>query len=683
MLGGASAAYGGAYNAPAGSGELSLKQIARYNSAKEAIGKNGVEIVSYDAVSQKAFTVNGDKRSMDIIDFSQLQAGSTSITNIVYGADNNNLIKRILIQSLGEPAFDDVTSIAVHPDLDLVAVAVLAVKPNVGHIAFFNKNGDYLKKVTAGFHPDMLTFTPDGTKLLVANEGEPTDGTYADDPKGSVSIISLAGGIDNLTDANVSDVTFDNLTLADIDANVRIFPSQGGVYHKRSEFPNGNNWSVDFEPEYITVDPSGTYAYVGLQENNAIAKLDIVNQKFLHVYGLGYKDHSLPGNEIDISDKDGIAIKNYPLLGAYMPDGITMYQAGGKTYLVTANEGDSREYTDNAAEYTEETKLGKLKPKLQLNPSKYGNANQSTLDHFLSQFTDDKGIGALKLSTSVYDAVYGETGSAVHDALYTFGARSFSIWDADNIQAGPVFDSGSDFERITAEQIPDFFNLDNEGNAKDKRSTSKGPEPEDVKLGDINGKKYAFVGLERVGGIMVYEVTNPQAPHFVTYVNDRSFAQLDTSTDIGPEGMNFIPAANSPTGKPLLMVAHETSGTLLVYEITTALGQYQVNAKMDSVYTINTKPNGIQTMTVNANVTGWTNFSATVAAVKVHAGEETVVFKQLRSGAQVGLAAVRKDWDSGDNAAAASFNVQAGDVVEVYIVDNLTNDPTVQPIVLQ
>ncbi|MBH5317577.1 choice-of-anchor I family protein [Paenibacillus sp. GSMTC-2017] len=541
--------------------ELTLHKIARYNSGKEAIGKNGVEISVYDAATKRVFAVNGDKRSIDILDLSRLTNTSKKVTAL-----SKN--QQILIQQLGEPAFDDVTSIAIHPKHDLLAVAVVNKKPLKGHIAFFNKNGKYINKVEVGYHPDMVSFTPDGKKLVVANEGEPSD-DYAVDPLGSVSIITVSGAAGTIKQQHVTDVTFQSVKESQIDQNVRIYPHQNGEYQKSTSTPNGNNWATDFEPEYIAVDASSKFAYVVLQENNAIAKLDLNRKSFVHVNGLGYKDHSLPGNGLDVSDKDGgVNIKNWPLLGTYMPDGITLYSANGKTYLVSANEGDSRDYaTPN--KWSEETTVGKLDMSLlKLNADHYKGYTQEQLDLLVKEsLTEDK-LGKLKVSTAPFDVLNGETGTAVHDALYTFGARSFSIWDVENFDDGPVFDSGDSFEQIIAKQFPTGFNSDNEkSDSKDKRSTSKGPEPEDVKVAKLFGQQYAFVSLERVGGIMTYNVTNPKAAQYVTYTNDRNFAVADTEQDLGPEGLHIVEADKSPTGTPLLLVANETSGSLSVYEI--------------------------------------------------------------------------------------------------------------------
>ena len=153
-------------------------------------------------------------------------------------------------------------------------------------------------------------------------------------------------------------------------------------------------------------------------------------------------------------------------------------------------------------------------------------------------------------------------------------AEGAYIYDEDGKQ---VFDSGDDFERITARALGQFFNSDNdEANSGDKRSDNKGPEPEGVVVGEHNGKTYAFIGLERVGGIMIYDVSNPYAPVFQDYVNTRNFsssfdfvnlADVKRAGPLGPEGLAFVPAKDSPTGKPLLMVAYEVSGTVKVFEL--------------------------------------------------------------------------------------------------------------------
>jgi hypothetical protein len=665
-----------ASTAPLPTEELKLERIARY-SGKSQLGKNGVEIVTYDAATKKAYIVNGDpaRKSMEIIDLSGLAARTAgTVTELVYQ-------QKIGITSLGITGFDDLTSIAVHPTKNLIAVAVLAAKPNKGYVAFFDKNGNFLSNLTVevGYHPDMLTFTPDGNKLLVANEGEPTDDTYADDPVGSVSIIDVSNEA-AISQSKVLDIPFE-LTEAQIDSNVRIYP-----FGPTGKFA-GRNFKKDFEPEYIAVAPDNSTAYVVLQEANAIAKLDLTQNKFVHIYGLGNKDHSLPGNEIDASDKDGVDISKQPLLGTYMPDGMSIYQAGGKTYLVTANEGDSKDYKP----YKEEYRVKELAAakRIRLDARYYKGYTQAELDAMLTDgtFTDDKKLGRMNVTTAVYDSTSSVTGAVYIDALYTLGARSFSIWDVEKLQSGPVYDSGSDFERIVAGHpvTKNHVNADNEGNAADDRSDNKGVEPEDAEIGELNGQKYAFVGLERQGGIMVYNISDPKRTRYVAYQTDRDFtgSKPTTAVDVGPEGLQFVPADKSPTGKALLLVANETSGSLSVYEITPAKGKYVVSPKSDAAYTVGTAARGVKALTVAASVTGFKLFTVDVTTEAVRAGEETVLFKHLRGNVQIGLSAVKTDLDNGAGTVSAGFNVAPGDVVEVYVVDELTNNPAQLPVILQ
>jgi hypothetical protein len=291
-----------------------------------------------------------------------------------------------------------------------------------------------------------------------------------------------------------------------------------------------------------------------MQEANALAIVDIKSATVTDILPLGTKDHNLPGNELDASNRDDtINITNWPVKGFYMPDAIASYKFRGMTYIVSANEGDSRDYDG----FSEEARIEDLV----LDSTAFPDAATLQLE---------ENLGRLKTTT-----VNGDTdGDGDYDELYSYGARSFSIWSA----AGElVYDSGADFEDITAAMLPDDFNSTNDENDSfDNRSDDKGPEPEGVVLGKIKGKIYAFIGLERVGGIMVYDVTSPYDVQYVTYVNNRDFsveAQLPDDTtnplvgDLGPEGLVFIPASKSPNRKPLLVTGNEVSGTTTVFQI--------------------------------------------------------------------------------------------------------------------
>lgn len=256
----------------------------------------------------------------------------------------------------------------------------------------------------------------------------------------------------------------------------------------------------------------------------------------------------LQPNQLDASDRDdAINIQSWPVFGLFQPDAIGAYSFNGETFYVTANEGDARDYDG----YSE---VERIKDVI-LDPTAFPNA---------AELQSDEQIGRLFITTELGDP----DGDGDFDQLYSYGGRSFSIW---NSAGNLVFDSGDAFEQITAQIYPDFFNASNSNNTFDNRSDDKGPEPEGLVLGAINGRTYAFIGLERIGGVMVYDVSNPTSPNFIQYLNNRNFsAEVETAEagDLGPEGLTFISSADSPNGVPLLVVANEISGTTTVYEIT-------------------------------------------------------------------------------------------------------------------
>jgi hypothetical protein len=259
---------------------------------------------------------------------------------------------------------------------------------------------------------------------------------------------------------------------------------------------------------------------------------------------------SLTNQGLDVSDRDNaVNLANWPVYGAYMPDSIAAYTVGGETYLVTANEGDAREYDT----FAEEERVGDLV----LDWSVFPNA---------AELQKDENLGRLTTTTAGTDT----DGDGLIDRILTFGGRSFSIWTADG---DLVFDSGSAIEEIVAAAYPDDFNADGENESFDTRSDAKGPEPEALALGQIGDRTYAFVGLERIGGILMYDITDPAQPRFVTYANNRDFAgdaEAGTAGDLAPEGIDFVPADQSPTGNPALLVANELSGTTTLWDIAVA-----------------------------------------------------------------------------------------------------------------
>jgi hypothetical protein len=487
---------------------IDLVPVGKYMTGIPNIG--AAEIAAFDPETRRLFSVNGAANTIDVVDLSNPRVPL--------------FLSAIAVSSCAPAGLP--TSVATRDGVVAVA-AENAVDAEPGWVAFFTTDGQCLNFVTVGAGPDMVTFTPNGRRVLVANEGEAGIGG---DPAGSVAVIDITGGVANLTQADVAIVTFDRFEKATLDPRIhRIDPSPA--------VPLG----IDLEPEYVAVSHDSKTAWVTLQENNALAVLDIEAARFTSLLPLGFKNHALPEHAMDASDRDGgIHIRNWPVLGMYQPDAIDTLKYRGETFLFTANEGDSRP--------TEETRVGSETLDLTVFP----NAPSLQLDD---------NLGRLRITN-----LRGDTDNdGDFDELYAFGGRSFSIWSASGQL---VFDSGDAFERITAREIPAIFNSNGSPSTFDTRSDDKGSEPEGITLGKAFGRTYAFIGLERTGGIMVVDVTNPFAPVFVRYVNRRTFDLPVAEADISPEGLLFVKAEDSPTGTPLLIVSHEISGTVTIYEIT-------------------------------------------------------------------------------------------------------------------
>lgn len=550
---------------------IKLSLLGRYET--NIFAQSAAEIPAYDAATKRLFVVNAQKGLVDVLDVSAPE-------------------KPVHIEELSARAYltdSEVNSVAVKNGI--VAIAVQAAnKTDAGIVAFFNaKDLSFISKVAVGSLPDMVTFSPDGNTVLVANEAEPND-DYSIDPEGSVSIIDVR----NIQQpkASVADFKAWNNQKADLIAKgVRIFGPNATV-------------AQDLEPEYITVSADSKTAWVTLQENNAIARIDLAQQKVTDIYPLGYKDHGQVGNELDVSDKDGlINIKTWAgLVGMYQPDSIANYQANGQTYLVTANEGDSREWLadedayfagDMTKGYVENIRMkhlfnskgfnadGDYPAHLQkfVNGVKGAKLNPVTFAYCGATATEagdcrkDPNLGRLNIAWNMGYQTNADgspkldaNGLLTYDKLYAYGARSFSIW---NTQGQLVWDSGSEFEKKTAELFPAYFNSDHEEVTFDDRSDNKGPEPEGIAVGAIGKKTFAFIGLERMSGIMVYDISTPNQPKFIEYFSTRNFAEADSAKqgDLGPEGLIFIAAKDAPNGKPLLVVGNEVSGSTAIYQI--------------------------------------------------------------------------------------------------------------------
>lgn len=550
---------------------IKLSVLGHYKT--NIFAESAAEIPAYDAASKRLFVVNAQKGLVDVLDASKPEqpVHIAELSARDYLADS------------------EVNSVAVQNGI--VAIAVQAKnKTDAGLVVFFNaKDLSFMSKVAVGSLPDMLTFSPNGKTVLVANEAEPND-DYSIDPEGSVSIIDIQDI--KQPKASIADFRAWNSQKADLMAKgVRIFGPNATV-------------AQDLEPEYITISGDSKTAWVTLQENNAIARIDIAQQKVTDIYPLGYKDHGVMGNELDVSDRDSkIDIKTWTgLVGMYQPDSIANYQVNGQTYLVTANEGDSREwlkdedayFAGNLAQgYVENIRMkhlfnskgfnaeGDYPAHLQkiANGVKGAKLNPVTFAYCGATATEagdcrkDGNLGRLNIAWNMGYQTNADgspkldaNGRLTYDKLYAYGARSFSIW---NTQGQLVWDSGSEFEKKISELFPNYFNTDHEAVSLDDRSDNKGPEPEGITLGTIGAKTFAFIGLERMSGVMVYDMTTPMQPKFVEYFTTRNFVETDSAKqgDLGPEGLIFIAAKDSPNGKPLLVVGNEVSGSTAIYQV--------------------------------------------------------------------------------------------------------------------
>ncbi|MDB0002574.1 choice-of-anchor I family protein [Salibacteraceae bacterium] len=648
--------------------------------------ESAAEIVTYDAGSQKIFFSNAFDNSVGILDFSD--------------PTNLSLLSTINLNPYG----DGVNSVSAFDGMLAVAVEV---DGEPGMVVFFDHDGNFQSQVEVGYLPDMLAFSHDGNKVVVACEGEPAS-DYLMDPVGSVAIIDVSGGVASVTQGDVTIteigsytgslngvrifgpeaiyafeetfqdtamelnqfVTFNELSagpwhydsfmddyfaeangfgddtasidwlisdLIDItnftDASVFFYSaknfsggsmdflvsddydgmgdpttatwdtltamaawSPGGYLDTNSgdislssyigsEIAvaflykstgngggNGALWQIDdivvagshsdasnFEPEYVAISADNSTAFVSLQENNAVAVVNLSNGNITDILPLGWKDHSVDGNGLDASDKDDeVNITTYPFRGLYLPDAIATVNIAGTDYIITANEGDARDYDA----YSEEERLKDV----DLDPTAFPDA--ATLQ------ADENG-GRINITTSMGDT----DGDGDFDEIYTYGARSFTIWDASG---NVVFDSGDDFEQITATEYPADFNSGNDENDDfEGRSDNKGPEPEAVEIATIGDKVYAFIGLERIGGVMMYDITDPANATFVTYVNNRDFSVMDPETnaigDLGCEDVLFIDSASSADGNYYIVTSNEVSGTVSVFQINGVVGTKDID----------------------------------------------------------------------------------------------------------
>ena len=550
---------------------LSLSVVGSHVSGND-FDTSSAEIVSYDKTTDKLYVVNAQDQSVDVLTFNEQgepeKQGSIDVSaaqtkaGITLGAANSVVAKNGLV------------AIAIENDH----------KQSDGVIALFN-SGDlsFVNVYAAGALPDMVTMTEDGKMLVAANEGEPS-GDYLNDPEGSVTIIDISAGTGD-EQAVVTQIDFNDFNAGQ--------SRHSELDNVRLPAPHGASVSQDLEPEYVAIT-SDNKAVIALQENNAFATINLDTKAVESIKGLGTKSWASvadggQGYQLDLTNKDDeFTLNSYPqLVGYYMPDSIAAFTIDGEEYVISANEGDGREYiyeaTKQACDDADHDWDGDDAPAA------------DELDDCIS-YTDEgrgKDLDVAADHPLMNESIYGVDGTianknaigrikvlmdndtiAANENVPTFGARSFSIWNAQGEQ---VFDSGSMLSEIA--NTTSHFNTSNDGQENDNRSDDKGVEPEAIEVAVINGATIAFVGLERHGGIAAFDVSKPEAPVFLDYINNRDFSadvctavddgECDNDTynpavgDLGPESIEYF----SREDGHYIAVGNEVSGTTTVFDL--------------------------------------------------------------------------------------------------------------------
>lgn len=561
------------YTPPIATNEVMLQLLTSFSNGTE--GTNSAEIVAHDPSTQKLVIANSIGAKLDIVDFSNPSSPGP--------------INSISVAPLG-----NINSVAVKNGIIAVAIEASPVAQDSGKIAFYDITGTLLSQVKVFAMPDMITFNNAGTKVYAACEGEPNN-AYTLDPEGGIAVVDISGGAATVTGANVTLInfnTYDSQAATLKAAGVRIYGNNGTA-----------TVSQDFEPEYFTISDNDQTGWVTLQENNAIAKINLITNTVIDIYPLGKVNHSLVGNGMDASDQtSGINIANFPVKGLYLPDAITQMNIGGTNYIFTANEGDARAW---ASPNNEESRISALT----LDPTAFVDQNIIKSNFFLGRLNATNKTGDTDLDGDI-------------DEIQVYGARGFSVWSENGTL---LYNSGNLLEKIIAAH-PTFSTMFNASNTSGgitvkNRSDDKGPEIEGVAVANIDGDNLLFASAERIGGVFIFNIDNPASPRYVGYYNNRIFAS--NGPDRGAEGIIYISAAESPNGNDLVILANEISSTLSIFQINTcaSLSGIDINfTPNDSVcagqnVTFNTPTTGspnLQWLMNNGNISGETGTSTIV-----------------------------------------------------------------------
>jgi len=524
---------------PALANEATFK-ITEIASIISGDGEGGTEIGTFHPGSKRIFTTNGVKNAVDIFDISD-------VTNP----------KKVSSVSL-TPYGNDVTSVAAGRD---VVVAVVHVSEKYsetgapilsnGKVVAFDTDGKVLSSADIlGVLPDSVTFAPNGTTALVAIEGQPicakddpattvkedADYSKASDPVGGVSVVDLS----NPATPVVKFAGFDQFTVAAMKAKGIAVSSVV------------NNVSKDFEPEFVTA-VDNDFAYVTIQEANAIGRLNIQSARFESITRAF--ESKVSNVARDTSDRDsGAGPRTYQnVVGASQPDAIAGFKIGAGEYFVTANEGDAREYTC----LNDDLRASALK----VDPRRFP---------AWSTMSGSAALGRAKVNPTIGD----KDGDGDIDTIHLRGSNSMTmyrnglaIWDSADlldqiqIQAFGVANINGSHSLSSDKSTVNYVGQD--------RSDDKGAEPEGVAVGMVGDRRIAVLGLERMSALAIFDITQPRNPIFQEWLQMLP-TKPTPAKDVkywSPEGIVFVPAAQSPSGKALIITSYELSGSVSIHEI--------------------------------------------------------------------------------------------------------------------
>lgn len=521
--------------------------------------KLAAQAVAYDPRSRHLFVVNQADLSLDIY----------SIENILKHPYTALPYRKIYTDRLFGPGETNRWT-PDHVDVRWGTVAFAMSSSTItdpGRVALLDADGRLLRSYTVGPRPDMLAFTPNGRFIVVANEGRPDD-SYTNDPGGSISIIDPWNRFARHRPAvrTAGFKRFNPLKEKLIASGVRIFGPCTRSAQQTCDADGSATVAQDLEPVFLAVSGDSSTAWVNMESNNALARVDIDRATVVDIVPLGLKDHMLPGNELDATRDQAFDLRNWPVLGMYMSSAGALFSTHRNEYLVTANRGNWRE----VGSYDEKTDVRTACANAQI--------DQATC----ALIDAPDAISTLKIAKYPYR--YDPAPFPKLAAPYSYGGRSFSILSDTGRR---IYDSGSQLEALTWRACPAYFNSQSDQNTFDDRSGQKGPEPQGVAVGRVGHREYAFISLKRIGGIMVYDVTDPRQPIFQQYINNRDFAvepktslaalpppyndtELYVNCDAGdiqPEDVVFVDARHSPTHTPLLLVTSDYSGSMTIFRI--------------------------------------------------------------------------------------------------------------------